>query len=118
MTSLALLTSAGPPLQLWSLVLGLRGPGWSCRSAFLGRVSQFLKQRSCLGANISLYCLASGGSQESVQEGGGGSGSRSLAPSAPKRVRVSEHTGRGWEMVPGPGDAEELGEDRLGRVGV
>lgn len=38
--------------------------------AFLGRVGQFLKPRSCLGANISLNCLASEGSQESMQEGG------------------------------------------------
>lgn len=56
--------------------------------AFLGRVRQFLKQRSCLGANISLYCLSSEGSQESKQEGG--RCSRIFLPSIPKKIGASK----------------------------
>ena len=56
--------------------------------AFLGRVWQFLKQRSCLGANISLYCPASEGSQKSRREGG--SCSRIFLPSAPKKTGASK----------------------------
>ena len=56
--------------------------------AFLGRVRQFLKQRSCLGANISLYCPASEGSQKSRREGG--SYSRIFLASAPKKTGASE----------------------------
>lgn len=73
--------------------------------AFLGRARQFLKQRGCLGANISLYCLAPEGSQESRQEGG--DCSRSFLHFTSKRTGTSELTGRGgwvgWEAVPGPG---------------
>lgn len=64
--------------------------------AFLGRVRQFLKQHSCLGANISLHCPASGGSQGSGQEAG------SCSPFHPKED-TSELTGGGWEVVPGLG---------------
>lgn len=81
--------------------------------AFLGRVRQFLKQWSCLGANISLYCLASEGSQESRREGG--SGNRIFLPSNPKKTGASNHTGGGLEGSPqAPGDAEELEGDRMG----
>lgn len=79
---------------------------------FLGRVRQFLKQWSHLGASISLYCPASEGSQESRQEGG--SCSRIFLPSTSKRPGLSEHTGQGGRLSQVLGDAEELGEDRMG----
>lgn len=69
--------------------------------AFLGRARQFPKQRSCLGANISLHCLASEGSQKSRQEGG--SGNRIFLPSIPKKTGGSKHTCGAWEVMSGPG---------------
>lgn len=83
--------------------------------AFLGRVSQFLKQRSCLGANISLYCPASEGSQESRQEGG--RCSRIFLPSTPKRTGASKQTGGGWEVIPSPGGCRGTGRRQKGESG-
>lgn len=82
--------------------------------AFLGRVRQFLRQRSCLGANISLYCPASEGSQESRKEGG--RCSRIFLPSTPKRTGASKHTGGGWEVVPGPGRCRGTGRRQTGSL--
>lgn len=80
--------------------------------AFLGRVSQFLKQWSCLGANISLYCPASEGSQESRQAGGRVAG---FFPPPPQRGQEPQNrqVGVGKSSL-ALGDAEELGEDRKG----
>lgn len=80
--------------------------------AFLGRVGQFLKPRSCLGANISLYCLTSEGSQESMQEGG--SRSRVFLPFTSRRTGAPKLTGGGWEAVPGPGRCRRSGRRQNG----
>lgn len=80
--------------------------------AFLGRVSQFLKQRSCLGANISLYCPASEGSQESRQEGGRVAGFFSPPPQRGQEPQNRQVGVRKSSLA--LGYAEELGEDRKG----
>lgn len=80
--------------------------------AFLGRVGQFLKPRSCLGANISLYCLASEGSQESMQEGG--SCSRVSLPFTSKGTGAPKLTGGAREAVPGPGRCRRTGRRQDG----